>query len=77
MQINDIVIMKEDKTRNQWQLARIVETHVDKDNYVRKVKIVVSSPLDSKGKRKGPLVVLERPVHKLILLVEGNNNSVE
>lgn len=57
MQINDIVIMKEDnKPRNQWQLARIVETHVDKDNFVRKVKTVVSSPLDSKGSVKGHLL---------------------
>lgn len=72
MQINDVVIVIDNnRPRNQWQLARVIETHIDQDDRVRKVKVVMNSTLDSKGMRKGSVTVLERPVHKLILLVEG------
>ena len=40
------------------------------DGLVRKVKVTVGTDiLDSKGKHVKPLVYLERPIHKLILLV--------
>ena len=72
LQVNDIVIVKDDeKPRNQWQLARIVETNFDQDNYVRTVKVAMSSELDSKGRRLSPITILERPINKLILLVEN------
>ena len=77
MQVNDIVIIKDDKVaRNQWQLGRITEVYIDQDNHVRKVKVAVSSrELDNKGKRKGELTILERPVYKLVLLLENSNQS--
>ena len=72
MQVGDVVILKEEtKTRNQWRLARVVETTLDQDGLVRKVRIAMSDPsLDSKGKRTNPVVYLDRPIHKLVLLHE-------
>ena len=68
----DIVLLKEDnRSRNLWQLARVTETDASEDGLVRKVKIAMAvSDLDNKGRRKGELSYLERPVHKLVLLQE-------
>ena len=62
--INDIVLVKDENlARNQWPLARVTETFPDPDDgLVRKVKLLVST---SKSK-------LQRPIHKLVLLVEGD-----
>ena len=72
IQVGDVVILKEEtKARNQWRLARVVETTLEQDGLVRKAKIAMSDPsLDSKGKRTNPVTFLERPIHKLILLHE-------
>lgn len=72
MKVGDIVIVEDKNTpRNRWQLARISQTIVDHDGRVRKVKINMSSTLDKRGKRTGPVVCLERPIHKLVVLVES------
>ncbi len=40
MQAGDIVLEKvEDLPRNEWRLAEVIETVVDKDGLVRRVKI--------------------------------------
>lgn len=40
---------------------------------MRAVKLIVADPpLDSKGKSTTPAKVLERPLHKLVLLVRGD-----
>lgn len=71
LQVGDIVILKDDSLpRNRWKLAQVEETYPTNDGYVRKVKLAVSTDsLDSSGKRTSPVVYLERPVHKLILLL--------
>ena len=56
--------------RTCWKLARVDKVYPSEDGLVRKVKFVVGTDIpDSRGKRVKPLVYLERPVHKLILLV--------
>ena len=61
--INDILLLVDaNLPRNKWPLARVTETQEDKDGHVRKVKILTGQS------------VYERPVHKLILLV---NHSLE
>eukprot|EP00057_Strongylocentrotus_purpuratus_P003072 XP_003725859.1 PREDICTED: uncharacterized protein LOC100891394 [Strongylocentrotus purpuratus] len=69
--IGDIVIMKDENLpRNQWSLARISEVFPSTDGLIRKVKLVKGdSELDDSGKRKGPVKELERPIHKLVLLL--------
>ncbi len=75
LQQGDIVIIKEDEVpRNKWRLARVEETYMDEDKHVRKVKLAISDKsLNSEGKRTRPLTFLERPIHKLVLLLESEN----
>ena len=79
MQFGDVVIVKgENEPRNQWKLGRLVERSVGDDGLVRKVKVAIADPhIDSKGKRRRPLVQLERPVQKVILLHETEEISDE
>ena len=54
-----IVLVKDiDLPRNQWPLGRIVGANPDDDGLVRRLKVKTESS------------VLERSVHKLVLLVE-------
>ena len=68
--VDDIVIVKEDGLpRNKWQLARVTETYPSDDGKVRKVQVAIAdSSADNKGKRRLPLTLLQRPIHKLVLL---------
>ena len=63
-EINDVVLIKdEDLPRNQWSLARITKIFPDeKDGLDRKVQLYAPT---SKSE-------LQRPIHKLVLLVEGD-----
>lgn len=62
---------EEDLPRNEWRLAKVVETMTDKDGLVRRVEIRHG---DQKMGREGQHAVkpsiVERPVQKLILLLE-------
>ena len=73
LSLGDIVIIKDDNLcRNEWKLAKVVETYPSKDGYVRSVKLLISdSEITNKGKRTKPVSYLVRPVHKLVLLVES------
>ena len=75
LQIEDIVIIKDDNLpRNQWELARVIEVFKSKDGQVRSVKLLTAdSTLDNKGKRTKHARVVERPVHKLVLLQHGDD----
>ena len=75
LQVNDVVIVKEDDVpRNQWRVCRVVEALPDEDGLVRKVKLEVGNRnLASNGKRSRPLSTLERPIHKLVLLMSAED----
>lgn len=79
VQIGDIVMVSNDNLpRNLWQIARVVETYPSADGRVRKVKLRVADPyLNSKGKRICAETFLERPIQKLVLLVESGEDSKE
>lgn len=72
MQIGDIVMDKDEtQPRSQWKLGRILDTVKDTDGLVRKVKIAFADrDLTNKGQRVNKMSVVERPVHKLVLLLE-------
>ena len=74
VKVYDVVIVKDEGLpRNQWRLACVVETYSSDDALVRKVKLLVAdSSLDRRGKRSKPPAYLDRPVHKLVLLVPGD-----
>ena len=58
--VGDIVLVAaENISRNSWSLGRIQQVFPDKKGFVRRVKVNVKS------------AILERPVEKFVLLVEG------
>lgn len=72
MRVGDVVLLKEDSARMQWPLAIVTEVKQDSDGLVRRVKIKIgSTKLDKNGKRKTELSLLERPIQKLVLLLES------
>ncbi|XP_039907300.1 uncharacterized protein LOC120746094 [Simochromis diagramma] len=73
LKVNDIVVIKDDNLpRNHWQLGRVVETFQDHDGLVRRVKVRVG---ERKPQRKQDAPskpsVIERPIQKLVLLLEN------
>ena len=59
--IRDVVLLKENQSpRNRWPMAKVVDTYPDDQGQVRSVTV-----LRSNGSN------LERPVNKLVLLVEA------
>ena len=60
--VGDIVIVRDDDlARNNWPLGKVVEVYPSDDDLVRKVRILVS--------HGGKLSHLDRPVHKLVLII--------
>lgn len=74
MQVGDVVKMKEDEThRNESRLARVTETTTDKDGLVRRVKICLGErKLGKRGEHLHKMSEVERPIQKLVLLLEAN-----
>ncbi|KAJ8366175.1 hypothetical protein SKAU_G00150060 [Synaphobranchus kaupii] len=73
LKVGDIVMEKtNDLPRNEWKLAKVVETVTDKDGLVRRVKIRIGDQkMGNVGQRSGKPSIVERPVQKLILLLES------
>ena len=63
--IGDVVLLKETNFRNDWQLARITDVFKDENNVVRSCQIHTQRGL------------FNRPIHKLVLLVETDRTDVE
>ena len=60
--VGDIVLQQDDDLpRNQWPLARVTKVFPSEEGRIRKVQLL----LTREGKRK----ILERPIHKTILLL--------
>lgn len=74
LKVNDIVLLQDDHaTRNEWKLARITEVYPGSDDRVRKVRLLVSdTTFDERVKSTAKIVFLERPVHKLVMLLEAD-----
>ena len=67
--VSDIILLKDDYFWNQWSMARIVGIDADAKNDVRNVTIRVA------GKKRGPRMILRRPITKLVLLVKNEFTS--
>ncbi|XP_043109147.1 uncharacterized protein LOC122355169 [Puntigrus tetrazona] len=74
LSVGDIVIVKDnDLPRHKWPLGRIIETTIDSDGLVRRVKIHLGKR--NSARRAECFVkpsVIERPVQKLVLLLEAD-----
>ena len=73
MEEGDVVMIKDENApRNEWRLGRVDEVYREADNHVRKVKLAIADrSLDQKGQRRTPCSYLERPIQKLVLLLEA------
>ena len=68
--VGDVVLLHDDDLpRNKWPLATVIKALPSKDGLVRKVELQIT--------RNGKQIMLERPIHKLTLLVENDENRVE
>ena len=62
IQTGDIVLVKDiDLPRNVWPMARVIDVSLDDKGFVRRARV-----------KLGKSDILERSIHKLVLLVEGN-----
>ena len=71
LRIDDIVLIKDDYlAHNHWELARVVKTNRGEDGHERTVELILADPNISKEVvRTKPVRMLERPIHKLVLLM--------
>ena len=70
--VGDVVLLREDSERNRWPMAKIVSVNSDSKGDVRSVRKLVGAA----DKSDDSIRYLERPVNKLVVLVEnkdGNN----
>ena len=72
--VGDIVISKEsESTRNKWPLGKVVQVYPSDDGSVREVRLpMADGNLDDSGKRQRPPSYLDRPIHKLVLLLTAD-----
>ena len=81
LKVEDVVLIKDaELARGQWRLGQVVEVYPDKDQLVRKVRLRVGDPtlvgsptLGPKlGRRVAKVTYVERPIQKLVLLLESD-----
>jgi len=74
VQVGDVVMIVDvETTRMEWPLAIIVETQKDDDGLVRRVKARLGNvSLDKNGKPVKKASVLERPIQKVVVLLEAS-----
>ncbi|XP_022111403.1 uncharacterized protein LOC110990629 [Acanthaster planci] len=79
LQVGDVVISKEgEQTRNQWPFGRVMETHPSNDRRVRSFFFQAEDGIrDNLGRRQYSPSLLDRPVHKLVLLVPATETQIE
>ena len=71
--VGDVVLLSEpDLPRGQWHIGRITLAQPDSDGLVRHVRLILGTKgLDSKGRRQSRLSEVERPVNKLVVILEN------
>ena len=65
--VGDMVPLKNEHSRNQWSMARVVQTEPNKNGTVRSV--ILKLILNTKSSKR-----LRRPISKLILVIADNEN---
>ena len=68
-QVGDSVLLRQEADQNQWPRAQIVNAYSDSKGNVCSVRLL----LGAKDKSENSTPYLERPVNKLVVLVENNN----
>ena len=66
----DVILKELDTQRSKWPLGIVQETCPSEDGLVRKVELRLGdTPLDKNGVRIKQQSILDRPVHKCVLLI--------
>ena len=73
MAVGDVVLIKYINTfRGNWSLGKVTELISSTDGLVRRVKLLIGDDqLGDDGRRHMKQKLIERPIHKLILLLES------
>ena len=66
-QKKDIVLLKADYNQNNWPMARIIETFLDKHRFVRTIKLRLGDAVATEQRE------LDQPITKIVLLVESDS----
>lgn len=71
------VLLQEDQAPcSEWKLARVHKVFSSSDDRVRKVRLLVNdTTYDTKGKPATKTVLLNRPIHKVVTLIEAQQNA--
>ena len=65
-----VISKKNEGARRKWPVGKIVQVYPSEDGLVRNIKLLMADGnLDEHGKRQGPPSYLNRPIHKLVLLL--------
>lgn len=74
LKINDVVLLQEDfAPRNERKLAKVTDVYPGLDDKVRKIQLMVSEKtFDKHGKLTSKTVSLEKPIHKVVVLLEAD-----
>lgn len=76
LQVGDIVMDCEDSLpRSQWRLGRVSEITKGQDGLVRRAKIFLKDKHLNDKRETTKLSLVERPVQKLVLLLEAENTD--
>ena len=79
MQEGDIVLISDTNlVRGQWKLGRVTKTFPGKDGKVRKVELQYKNPRQGESVKeyKGHgYVTVDRPVHKLVILIPNDEQN--
>ncbi|XP_070183219.1 uncharacterized protein [Littorina saxatilis] len=77
VQVGDVVVLHDQNLcRSEWCMARVIEVMPGSDGLVRRVKVHVGTKaLDNHGRPTGDSRILERPIHKMTVLVDRENHE--
>ena len=73
LKIGDIVIIQEEVPRNEWPLGKVVAVTPDQQGLVRSVRIKLAVRNFDKQGSSAQHSIIERPVQKVVLLLDGMN----
>ncbi|XP_070195581.1 uncharacterized protein [Littorina saxatilis] len=77
--VGDIVLLQDDGIcRADWKVAKVVETFPSDDGLVRKVRLLMAtSELNNHGQPLHKRTYLDRPAHKLVVLLARDTLTVD
>ena len=63
--VDIVLVLQDESVCNQWPMARVIQAFKDSSGYAQSLKLRIGKTRNSEGYR-----ILERPVSKIVLLVE-------